>query len=331
MKAVICNSYGSLDDLELTEIDTPVLGVREVLIDVKAAGINFPDLLTVQGKYQFKPDLPFVPGVELSGVVSKTGEEVTRYRVGDKVVATPPIGAFAEQCVVDQSAVISMTDNMSYEQAAGFALTYGTSYYALKQRAKLQSGETLLVLGAAGGVGVAAVQLGKLMGANVIAAASTEEKLDFACTAGADLRINYSTEDLKSRVKELTDGKGADVIYDPVGGDFSEQAFRSIAWCGRFLVVGFASGPIPKIPLNLALLKGASLVGVFWGSWANSYPKESQQNFYELVEMIDTGKLELAVSDVYPLADYSAALRCLSERRAKGKVILSMSQFNIDS
>lgn len=324
MKAVVCNSFGSLDDLELQEIDAPEIGDHEVLVDVKAAGINFPDLLTVQGKYQFMPDLPFVPGVELSGVVGKTGDKVTRYAVGDKVVATPPIGAFAEQCVVDQSAVISMTDSMSYEQAAGFALTYGTSYYALKQRANLLAGETLLVLGAAGGVGVAAVQLGKLMGAKVIAAASTEEKLDFACAAGADLRINYTTEDLKAKTKELTDGKGADVIYDPVGGDFSEQAFRSIAWGGRFLVVGFASGPIPKMPLNLALLKGAALVGVFWGSWANNYPKESQQNFAELVAMIDQGKFELAGSEVYPLADYSAALRCLSERRAKGKVILSM-------
>lgn len=325
MKAMVCNSFGSLDDLELKEVNAPAVGASEVLIDVKAAGINFPDLLTVQGKYQFKPELPFVPGVELSGVISKTGEKVRRYTVGDKVVATPSIGAFAEQCVVDQSAVISMTDNMSYEQAAGFALTYGTSYYALKQRANLQAGETLLVLGAAGGVGTAAVQLGKIMGAKVIAAASTEAKLDFACTAGADLRINYTTEDLKSRVKELTDGKGADVIYDPVGGDFSEQAFRSIAWCGRFLVVGFASGPIPKMPLNLALLKGASLVGVFWGSWANNFPKESQQNFSELVALIDQGKLELAASEVYPLADYSTALACLSERRAKGKVILSMA------
>jgi len=325
MKAVTCNSFGSIDDLELKEVDTPGVGAGEVLIDVKAAGINFPDLLTVQGKYQFMPDLPFVPGVELSGVVSKTGEKVSRYTVGDKVVATPPIGAFAEQCVVDESAVISMTDSMSYEQAAGFALTYGTSYYALKQRANLQAGETLLVLGAAGGVGTAAVQLGKLMGAKVIAAASTEEKLDFASAAGADSRINYTTEDLKSRIKELTDGKGANVIYDPVGGDFSEQAFRSIAWCGRFLVVGFASGPIPKMPLNLALLKGASLVGVFWGSWANNYPIESQQNFSELVAMIESGKLELAAPDVYPLADYSMAFSCLAERRAKGKVILSMS------
>lgn len=324
MKAVVCNSFGSLDELELQEIDAPAIGATEVLINVKAAGINFPDLLTVQGKYQFMPDLPFVPGVELSGVVAQVGDKVTGYEVGDKVVATPPIGAFAEQCVVDQSAVISMTDNMSYEQAAGFALTYGTSYYALKQRANLQAGETLLVLGAAGGVGIAAVQLGKLMGAKVIAAASTEEKLDFACAAGADLRINYTSEDLKVKTKELTGGKGADVIYDPVGGDFSEQAFRSIGWCGRFLVVGFASGPIPKMPLNLALLKGASLVGVFWGSWANNFPKESQQNFAELIAMIDEGRLELADSEVYPLADFAIALRCLSERRAKGKVILSM-------
>jgi|TARA_B110000285_G_scaffold137065_1_gene153496 NADPH2:quinone reductase len=214
---------------------------------------------------------------------------------------------------------------MSYEQAAGFAITYGTSYYALKQQAKIQPGETLLVLGAAGGVGIATIQIAKAMGATVIAAASTEEKLDFACEAGADLRINYSEENLKDQVKALTGGKGVDVIYDPVGGDFSEQAFRAIAWDGRFLVIGFASGPIPAIPLNLMLLKGASLVGVFWGAWAARFPSESQNNFDELIRMIDSGQFSPLVTEVYPLDQYKAAFASISERRAKGKVILSMA------
>jgi len=213
---------------------------------------------------------------------------------------------------------------MSFEQAAGFAITYGTSYYALKQQAKIQPGETLLVMGAAGGVGIATIQIAKAMGATVIAAASSEEKLDFACEAGADLRINYSTEDLKEQIKALTKGKGVDVIYDPVGGDFSEQAFRAIAWDGRFLVIGFASGPIPKIPLNLCLLKGASIVGVWWGTWATKFPRESQKNFQELIAMIDGGKFSPLVTEVYPLDDYKAAFASISERRAKGKVILSM-------
>ncbi len=325
MRAVVCTEIGELDNLSLQEIDDLSVESGQVQIEVKAAGINFPDLLTVQGKYQFMPDVPFIPGVELAGVVSKVGDNAPRFSVGDKVIATPPIGAFAEHCVVDEAAVISMSNSMSFEQGAGFALTYGTSYYALKQRANLQPSETLLVLGAAGGVGLAAVQLGKQMGATVIAAASTEEKLDFACAAGADQRINYTTSDLKTKIKDLTDGKGADVIYDPVGGDYSEQAFRSIAWCGRFLVVGFAAGDIPKMPLNLALLKGASLVGVFWGSWAKSFPKESQQNYQEIVAMIDEGKLSLPMSEVYPLVEFSDALKCLSERRAKGKVVLSMT------
>ncbi len=325
MKALLCKQFGSVNDLVLADVDEPSPAKGEILIDVKAAGINFPDLLTIAGKYQFKPPLPFTPGVELAGVVSALGEGVTRHKVGDKVIATPQIGAFCEQCVVSEYMAMPMGASMSFEQAAGFAITYGTSYYALKQRAKLQKGETVLVLGAAGGVGIATIQLAKLMGANVIAAASSEEKLDFACDAGADLRINYSTEDLKSRVKELTGGKGANVIYDPVGGDLAEQAFRAVAWDGRFLVIGFASGPIPKMPLNLALLKGASLVGVFWGSWAMQFPAESQKNFAELIGVIDSGQFSPLVSDVFALADFQDAFRCISERRVKGKAILSMA------
>ncbi|MGB1402827.1 MAG: NADPH:quinone oxidoreductase family protein [Porticoccaceae bacterium] len=323
MKALMCNEFGSPDSLILAETEAPTPAKGEVLIDIKAAGVNFPDILTVQGKYQFKPELPFIPGAEVCGIVTTIGEGVTSRKVGDKVFATLQVGAFSEQCVVNEHATVALGATMSFEQGAGFAITYGTSYYALKQRANIQPGETLLVLGAAGGVGIATIQIAKAMGANVIAAASSEEKLDFACEAGADLRINYSTENLKDRVKELTGGKGADVIYDPVGGDLSEQAFRSIAWDGRFLVIGFASGPIPAIPLNLALLKGASMIGVFWGAWAARSPRESRDNFDELIAMVDSGKFSPLVTEVYPLDDFKAAFASISERRAKGKVILS--------
>jgi len=324
MRAIVCNETGALEDLTLQVSQGPQPGKGEILLDVKAAGINFPDLLTVQGKYQFKPPLPFTPGTEVAGIVAAVGEGVTSRKVGDKVIATLQIGAFAEQCVASEQSAYEMASSMSFEQGAGFSITYGTSYYALKQRAKIQPGETLLVLGAAGGVGIATIQIAKAMGVTVIAAASSEEKLDFACEAGADMRINYATENLKERVKELTNGKGVDVVYDPVGGDYSEQAFRSIAWDGRFLVIGFASGPIPAMPLNLALLKGASLVGVFWGSWAARCPQESQQNFKELIDMVETGKFSPLVTEVYPLDDYQAAFASIAERRAKGKVILSM-------
>ncbi len=325
MKALVCKEFGPTENLTLEEKDVPTPGKGEILLDIKAAGLNFPDVLTVQGKYQFKPELPFIPGAEVAGIVSAIGEGVTSRKVGDKVIATLQIGGFAEQCIANEHTSFGMGETMSFEQAAGFAITYGTSYYALKQQAKIKPGETLLVLGAAGGVGIATIQIAKAMGVTVIAAASTEEKLDFACEAGADLRINYTTENLKDKVKELTGGKGVDVVYDPVGGDFSEQAFRAIAWDGRFLVIGFASGPIPKIPLNLCLLKGASLVGVFWGAWVARNPMESRKNFDEIIEMIDGGQFSPLVTEVYPLSDYKAAFASITERRAKGKVILSNS------
>ncbi len=227
--------------------------------------------------------------------------------------------------MVHENDLIPMGERMSFEQAAGFTVTYGTSWYALKQRARLQAGETMLVLGAAGGVGIASIQLAKTMGATVIAAASSAEKLDFACQAGADERINYSTEDLKLRTKALTGGRGADVVYDPVGGDYSEQAFRATAWDGRFLVIGFASGRIPKMPLNLALLKGASLVGVFWGGWKKQFPQDGRRDLLELVAMIDRGDFSPPVGEIYPLEQFQDALRCISERHAQGKVILSMA------
>ena len=324
MRALVCNEYGSTANMAVEQRDDLEPGQGQVLIDVRGAGVNFPDILTVEGKYQFKPPLPFIPGTEVSGVITKVGKGVTGRSVGDEVVGTTETGAFADQIVTSEHSTFLKGDRMSFEQAAGFAITYGTSYYALKQQANLQEGETVLVLGAAGGVGVSCIQIAKAMGARVIAAASTDDKLDYACKAGADLRINYSNENLKEKVKELTGGKGADVIYDPVGGDYSEQAFRAVAWDGRFLVIGFAAGPIPRMPLNLALLKGASLVGVFWGSWMARDPLASKQNFEELVEMVDTGSFSPLVSEVYSMHDFQKAFACISERRAKGKVVLSM-------
>jgi NADPH2:quinone reductase len=323
MRALICNKFGSTINLVIEDREKLEPGYGEVLIDVRAAGVNFPDILTIEGKYQFKPTLPFIPGGEVSGVISKIGKGVTTREVGDEVFATMQIGGFAEQVVTSEHSAF-LKGSMSFEQAAGFAITYGTSYYALKQRAQLKSGETVLVLGAAGGVGIACIQIAKAMGAKIIAAASTEEKLDFACEAGADLRVNYSSENLKETVKEVTEGKGVDIIYDPVGGDLAEQAFRAVAWDGRFLVIGFASGSIPRMPLNLALLKGASLVGVFWGSWAGRDPAASKKNFTALVEMVDQEKFSPLVTEVYPLDEFSDAFECISRRRARGKVVLSM-------
>lgn len=325
MRALLCKELGPFDRLSIETVDDPVPGEGEVVIDVAAAGINFPDLLVVQGKYQFQPPLPFVPGGECSGVVSAVGEGVKRVKVGDAVIGVGLAGAFAEKMVIAEAATLPVPSGMSFESAAGVAFTYGTSYYALKQQARLAEGETLLVLGAAGGVGLAAVELGKLMGATVIAAASSEEKLEAAEAAGADLRVNYTTEPLKDRVKELTGKRGADVVYDPVGGDFSEQALRATSWNGRYLVIGFAAGDIPKIPLNLVLLKSAHVVGVFWGSWTQREPAESAKNFGELQRMFEEGRLSPRVTS-YPFTDFAQALGELAGRRARGKLVLVMEE-----
>ena len=326
MKALVCKQLGDVDQLVLEENwPDPELAADQVLIEVKAGGLNFPDLLMIQGKYQSKPELPFVVGGECAGVISAIGSDVSRYKVGDKVIA---IGgtAFAEKNAVSEKSCYPMPDSLSFEQAAGASVTYFTSYYALKQRANLQAGETLLVMGAGGGVGITAVEIGKLMGARVIAAASSEEKLLLARDMGADEIINYSEVSLKEAVKELTDGKGADVVYDPVGGDYSEQALRATAWNGRFLVIGFASGPIPKIPLNLPLLKSCSIVGVFWGTSTVMEPDIHKQNVVELFQLLNEGKLKPAVTDCFPLTEYAKGFACLSERRARGKVILKVAQ-----
>ena len=323
MKALYCRAFGPETDLTVEEIDSPVPSVGEVLVSVQAAGLNFPDLLCVRGEYQFKPPLPFVPGSEGAGVVTAVGEGVSGVSVDDRVCFNGLSGAFAEEIAIPATAVTQIPDSMLFEQAAGLTIVYGTSYYALKQRAGLQRGDTLLVLGAAGGVGLSAVELGAAMGARVIAAASSEQKLAIAAEHGAEIGIDYSKEDLKNRIKELTNGAGANVIYDPVGGELAEAAFRGIAWEGRHLVIGFASGPIPKLPLNLPLLKGAAAVGVFWGSWTKREPEAHKQNMAELFELFTEGAIQPHVSSTYPLGQFLDAFGEVSGRRAIGKVILT--------
>lgn len=323
MRALMCHQYGPIDDLTIDTVDDPSPGDKEIVIDVAAAGINFPDLLVIAGTYQDKTPPPFIPGNEASGVVSAIGSDVQRFNLGDRVIVSPRGGAFAEKCKVNEKLAMPLADNMSFEQGAGFAVTYGTSYHALKDCAHLQPGETVLVLGAAGGVGIAAVQLAKSMGATVIAAASSSEKLEFALQAGADHGINYLSESLRDRVKSLTEGNGVDVVYDPVGGEFATQALRALAWHGRYLVVGFASGDIPQMPANLALLKEASIVGVWWGTWAARQPRDFATNMQELAALAGSGKINPGATASFALQDFKAAFRSLSERRALGKVVLT--------
>lgn len=323
MRAVMCSRFGGPDVLELTEMEEPSAGPGQVLVDVKACSVNFPDLLMIQDLYQFKPGLPFVPGSEVSGVVREVGEGVDRFSPGDRVLGSSLfVGGLAEVAALAADTTVGVPDDVAFEDAAGLLYAYGTSHHALKDRAHLRPGESLLVLGAAGAVGLAAVELGKLMGARVIAAASTDEKLELCRKYGADEAVNYTTEDLKSRVRELTGGDGADVVYDPVGGPYSEPALRSTAWDGRFLVVGFAAGDIPKVPLNLALLRGCSIVGVFWGSFVYREPERHRANVQEMVGWWREGKLRPHTSASYPLDRAGEALRDLAERKAMGKVVV---------
>jgi NADPH2:quinone reductase len=294
-----------------------------VVITVKGCGVNFPDVLIIQGKYQYKPELPFSPGSEVSGVIKSVGEGVNNLKVGQHVIAFPGWGGFAQEVVADAIKVTVIPDSIDFIPAAGFMLVYGTSYHALKDRAQLQPGETVLVLGAAGGVGLSAIEIAKAMGARVIAAASTDDKLELCKTHGADEVINYSHEDIKERARALTDGAGVDVVYDPVGGNFSEAALRATGWKGRFLVVGFAAGTIPRIPLNLTLLKGCAVVGVFWGDFTRREPEQNQTNMRELLCWLEEGKVRPHVSGIYPLHQAAQGLRDLMERRAKGKIVLT--------
>lgn len=321
MKALLCQRFGSPETLLVEDIPALTAEKGQVIITVKACGVNFPDTLIIQGKYQFKPSFPFSPGGEVAGVVKEVGEGVTHLKVGDHVFALTGWGGFAEEVVTVANRVFLMPPNMTHEVAASLMYTYGTSYHALKDRGQLKAGETLLVLGAAGGVGLAAVNLGKIMGAKVIAAASTDEKLALCKEYGADGLINYTKEDLRESLKTLTGG-GVDVVYDPVGGNYAEPALRSMNWKGRYLVVGFAAGQIPTIPLNLTLLKGCSIVGVFWGAFAEKQPKDSLQNVMELLQFYKSGQMVPYIQKRFSLAEAPKALYDILERRAMGKLVV---------
>ena len=324
MRALVCKELGPADRLVIEEVPDPVAAPGQVLVRVHAAGINYFDTLLIQGLYQVKIQPPFIPGNEAAGVVVAVGKDVDNYKTGDRVMIMPEGAAFAELCPVPVERVIPLHPGLDFEQAAGFTITYGTSYHAFKQSARLKAGETVLVLGAAGGVGMTAVECAKAMGARVIAAASTDEKLDFARSAGADESINYSTESLKERCKALTDGRGVDVVYDPVGGELAQEALRALAWHGRYLVIGFACGDIPNFPANIALLKEASITGVWWGTWLVKHPAESAQNMKELFSMVAEGILKPRVTKSWPLENYAEAFNSLTNRTARGKVILTL-------
>lgn len=324
MKAVMCESYGPPENLVLMDIEAPRASPGEVLVNVHASALNFPDVLMIQGKYQSQPALPFSPGGEIAGTVAAVGQSVSRFKPGDRVFGGTGHGGFCEQIAVPEHALRVMPEAMSFVQASGISTTYGTAYYALQQRANLRSGETLLVLGAGGGVGLAAVELGKALGGRVIAAASSAEKLAAASAAGADELIDYSDGKLKDKVKALTDDQGADVIYDPVGGDLFDQCMRSINWYGRLLVIGFAAGAIPKVATNLILLKSCQLVGVFYGAWSARCQEESAENFRQILALYEQGKINPLIGREFPLTKYAEAIRCLSERRAIGKVVVTL-------
>ncbi|WP_206998194.1 NADPH:quinone oxidoreductase family protein [Trinickia mobilis] len=323
MRAIRCNQYGPPETLTVETLPDLQPQAGRVVIDVKAASVNFPDVLIIENKYQLKPALPFTPGAEVAGIVRAVGGGVEHVRLGMRVVAYTGLGGFAEQALAPASACMPLPDEADLAVAAAFTLAYGTSHHAVVDRAALQAGETMLVLGAAGGVGLAAVEIGKALGARVIAAASSDDKLAVCVEHGADATINYAHDDLRERIKALTDGKGPDVIYDPVGGVYAEPAFRSIGWRGRYLVVGFANGEIPKLPLNLALLKGASLVGVFWGDFAKREPHRNAAAFKQMAGWMQEGKLRPHISARYALDDTPRALRDMAERRVTGKIVIT--------
>lgn len=327
MKAIQCKEHGLPQTLVLEEATLPAMESGDVTILVKACGVNFPDVLIIQNKYQFKPELPFSPGGEVSGEIIAVGEKVKHLKVGDRVVALCGWGGFAEQVVVNTRRVFPIPAGMDFINAACTLYTYGTSYHALKDRAQLKAGETLLVLGAAGGVGLAAVELGKVMGATVIAAASSAEKLAVCKEKGADHLINYTQEDLRAQIKKITGEKGVDVVYDPVGGAWAEAALRSMAWKGRYLVVGFTTGEIPQFPANLPLLKGCSIVGVFWGNFAEREPQQSLQNFGELLAWIKAGKIKQHIHKIYSLEEAPSALQDVMDRKVRGKAVIKIGNW----
>lgn len=324
MRALLCTHYGPPDDLEIVELPDPAAGPGEVLVKVAVAGLNFFDTLIIAGKYQFKPEFPFSPAAEFAGVVESVGAGVASPAVGDRVMAFIGWGAARERVVVRADKLVPIPPELDFERAAGLSCTYGTSYYALRERGGLKPGETLAVLGAAGGTGIAAVELGKVMGARVIACASSDDKLDFARQRGADRTVNYAREDLKDSLRRLTGGRGVDVIYDPVGGTYAETALRATAWQGRFLVVGFAAGEIPRIPLNLVLLKGCDIRGVFWGGWLDRNPAAHRADAAQIARWCVEGKLSGHVQAVYPLAEAARALKDIAARKVMGKLVLRL-------
>lgn len=322
MRALLCTAFGPPDTLAIREIPSPRPGPGQVLLDVKASSLNFPDALMVQGRYQVKPPLPFSPGTEMAGVVVEAGADVRGFRAGDRVIAISGWGGFAEECAVDAGRLTPLPESMDFDLGAAFLYTYETALHALRDRGRLEAGETLLVLGAAGGVGSAAVEIGKLLGARVIAAASSGEKLDLCRRLGADQTIDYVSEKLRDRINELTGREGVDVVLDPVGGPYTELAFRAAAWRGRLLVIGFAAGEIPKIPVNLALLKERSIVGVYWGEWVRHDPEGHAHNVKQLLEWIAAGKVNPVVSERVPLGEAAAAMKRMINRQVKGKIIV---------
>ena len=322
MHAWLCENPIGVEALQWKELPTPVPKAGEVLIAIKAASLNFPDLLTVQNKYQFKPPLPFVPGSEYAGVVEAVGDGVTHLKVGDAVAAIGSSGGFGTHACVAAAGVMPLPKGFAFDDASAFVMTYATTHHALLDRARLAAGETLLVLGAAGGVGTAAIQIGKVLGARVIAAASSDEKCEFCKSLGADATINYASGNIRDELKKLTDGKGPDVVYDPVGGDLAEPVFRSIAWRGRYLVVGFAQGAIPALPLNLTLLKGASIVGVFWGDFARREPKANAAALAELARWYGEGKIKPVIDQRLPMEELPAAYARMGSRKVRGKLVM---------
>ena len=322
MKAVLCKRFGLPESLVVEDIPSPKVSSARVIVSVKACGVNFPDTLMIQGKYQYQPDFPFSPGAEIAGVVKDVGSGVTGIAVGDRVFAFIRSGGFSEEVSVPADKIFHIPDKMDFKIASGFIMTYGTSYYALKHRAQLKSGETLLVLGAAGGVGLAAVELGKIMGAQVIASASTDDKLMVCKKSGADELINYSTQDFRSVISKITNGKGVDIVCDPVGGEITEKALRCTGWKGRYMVMGFASGKIPRIALNLPLLKGNSVIGVFWSDFIRREKEIYICVLQDLISWFLQGKLDPLVSKVYPLEQANLALEDIMQRRVTGKIVL---------
>ena len=323
MKAIICKKFGPPSTLKLLEIQDIFPGDKEVKIAIEACGVNFPDTLIIENKYQFKPKLPFSPGGEITGEVIDVGKKVKKFKIGDKVMAMTLYGGFAENIVLSQESLIKRPKKMNFITAAGFTMTYGTSMYALTQKGKLKKNEIILILGAGGGVGLAAVQIAKAIGAKIIAAASSKKKLQIAKEAGADFVINYSQEDLREKINEFTGEKGVDVVFDPVGGELLEKALRSTAWKGRVLIIGFTSGIIPKVSLNLPLLKGCSIIGVFWGAFRLKETKIDNENFARLFDWYEKGIINPYIYKSLPLKDASKALDLLKKRKVIGKIVLT--------